>query len=384
MRQSAIAILTKDSGGIRYEISVLAFKYSGESAVRRSTAFGTGRFCGRNLFSEKEQLEKLSGLSDRQVHAITDRKKNWDLEEKYAALGENGISFCPVRWSHILNSSGISWMLHTVCTSKGKCLISKRRVAVVGARMCSEYGKKMAEQIGEKLALCGAEVLSGMARGIDAYGHIGALKAGGNTYAVLGCGVNVCYPRTNQKLYENILSHGGIISEYPPETEPIAQLFPARNRIISALSDVVVIVEAKERSGSLITADFALEQGKDIYAVPGRVTDSLSMGCNNLIRQGAGIINSVEDFVKDLELYTCIDTTQENFNKLLLEKDESLVYACLSLRPKSMEELLKKTGFAMPQMADILQRLIQKDFITESFKNYYIRKIWKVRRQLNG
>ena len=118
-----------------------------------------------------------------------------------------------------------------------------------------------------------------------------------------------------------------------------------------------------------------LEQGKDIYAVPGRVTDSLSMGCNNLIRQGAGIINSVEDFVKDLELYTCIDTTQENFNKLLLEKDESLVYACLSLRPKSMEELLKKTGFAMPQMADILQRLIQKDFITESFKNYYIRKI---------
>ena len=138
---------------------------------------------------------------------------------------------------------------------------------------------------------------------------------------------------------------------------------------------MVVIVEAKERSGSLITADFALEQGKDIYAVPGRVTDSLSMGCNNLIRQGAGIINSVEDFVKDLELYTCIDTTQENFNKLLLEKDESLVYACLSLRPKSMEELLKKTGFAMPQMADILQRLIQKDFITESFKNYYIRKI---------
>ena len=226
-----------------------------------------------------------------------------------------------------------------------------------------------------KEALCGAEVLSGMARGIDAYGHIGALKAGGNTYAVLGCGVNICYPRTNQKLYEDILSHGGIISEYPPETEPIAQLFPARNRIISALSDVVVIVEAKERSGSLITADFALEQGKDIYAVPGRVTDSLSMGCNNLIRQGAGIINSVEDFVKDLELYACNDTTQENFNKLLLEKDESLVYACLSLRPKSMEELLKKTGFARPQIADILQRLIQKDFITESFKNYYIRKI---------
>ena len=214
-----------------------------------------------------------------------------------------------------------------------------------------------------------------MARGIDAYGHIGALKAGGDTFAVLGCGVNVCYPRTNQKLYESILAQGGIISEYPPDTEPIAQLFPARNRIISALSDVVVVVEAKERSGSLITADFALEQGKDIYAVPGRSTDALSQGCNNLIRQGAGILNSVEDFAKDRELCMKVDAVQENFNKLLLEKDESLVYACLSLRPKSMEDLLKKTGFPMPQLADILQRLIQKDFITESFKNYYIRKI---------
>ena len=304
-------------------------------------------------FLKKEQLEKLSGLSDRQVHAITDRKKNWDLEEKYAALGENGISFLSCEMESY----------------------PKQLRNIVDAPYSLYIKGKMPDFSKRRVALCGAEVLSGMARGIDAYGHIGALKAGGNTYAVLGCGVNVCYPRTNQKLYENILSHGGIISEYPPETEPIAQLFPARNRIISALSDVVVIVEAKERSGSLITADFALEQGKDIYAVPGRVTDSLSMGCNNLIRQGAGIINSVEDFVKDLELYTCIDTTQENFNKLLLEKDESLVYACLSLRPKSMEELLKKTGFAMPQMADILQRLIQKDFITESFKNYYIRKI---------
>ena len=252
---------------------------------------------------------------------------------------------------------------------------SKKRVAIVGARMCSDYGKTMAERIAEKLACCGAEVISGMARGIDAYGHIGALKAGGDTFAVLGCGVNVCYPRTNQKLYESILAQGGIISEYPPDTEPIAQLFPARNRIISAFSDVVVVVEAKERSGSLITADFALEQGKDIYAVPGRSTDALSQGCNNLIRQGAGILNSVEDFAKDLELCMKVDAVQESFNKLLLEKDESLVYACLSLRPKSMEDLLKKTGFPMPQLADILQRLIQKDFITESFKNYYIRKI---------
>ena len=327
-------------------------------------------------FLKKEQLEKLAGLSDRQVLAITDRKMDWDLEEKYAKLGENGTTFLSYEMDsypeQLRNIVDAPYSLYV----KGKLPdFSKKRVAIVGARMCSDYGKTMAERIAEKLACCGAEVISGMARGIDAYGHIGALKAGGDTFAVLGCGVNVCYPRTNQKLYESILVQGGIISEYPPDTEPIAQLFPARNRIISALSDVVVVVEAKERSGSLITADFALEQGKDIYAVPGRSTDALSQGCNNLIRQGAGILNSVEDFAKDLELCMKVDAVQENFNKLLLEKDESLVYACLSLRPKSMEDLLKKTGFPMPQLADILQRLIQKDFITESFKNYYIRKI---------
>ncbi len=327
-------------------------------------------------FLKKEQLEKLAGLSDRQVLAITERKMDWDLEEKYAKLGENGTTFLSYEMDsypeQLRNIVDAPYSLYV----KGKLPdFSKKRVAIVGARMCSDYGKTMAERIAEKLACCGAEVISGMARGIDAYGHIGALKAGGDTFAVLGCGVNVCYPRTNQKLYESILAQGGIISEYPPDTEPIAQLFPARNRIISALSDVVVVVEAKERSGSLITADFALEQGKDIYAVPGRSTDALSQGCNNLIRQGAGILNSVEDFAKDLELCMKVDAVQENFNKLLLEKDESLVYACLSLRPKSMEDLLKKTGFPMPQLADILQRLIQKDFITESFKNYYIRKI---------
>ncbi len=327
-------------------------------------------------FLKKEQLEKLAGLSDRQVLAITERKMDWDLEEKYAKLGENGTTFLSYEMDsypeQLRNIVDAPYSLYV----KGKLPdFSKKRVAIVGARMCSDYGKTMAERIAEKLACCGAEVISGMARGIDAYGHIGALKAGGDTFAVLGCGVNVCYPRTNQKLYESILTQGGIVSEYPPDTEPIAQLFPARNRIISALSDVVVVVEAKERSGSLITADFALEQGKDIYAVPGRSTDALSQGCNNLIRQGAGILNSVEDFAKDLELCMKVDAVQENFNKLLLEKDESLVYACLSLRPKSMEDLLKKTGFPMPQLADILQRLIQKDFITESFKNYYIRKI---------
>lgn len=327
-------------------------------------------------FLKREQLEKMECLSEQQISAVLERKLNWNLDEKYEALCADGITFLSYEMDHypeqLRNIADAPYSLYV----RGRLPdFSTKRVAIVGARMCSEYGKFMAEQLGEKLASCGVEIVSGMARGIDSFGHAGALKAGGHTFAVLGCGVNVCYPQSNRALYRDIPENGGIISEYPPDTAPIPQLFPARNRIISALSDVVVIVEAKERSGSLITADYALEQGKDVYAVPGRVTDSLSEGCNNLIRQGAGIVNCVEDFMENLDLRIKNEWNQENFNKLLLEKDESLVYACLSLRPKNMEELLRKTGFTMPQMADVLQRLIRKEFVTETFKNFYIRKI---------
>lgn len=128
-------------------------------------------------------------------------------------------------------------------------------------------------------------MISGMAAGIDGASHQGALQAKGKTYGVLGCGVDVCYPARHQKLYEAIPSQGGILSEYPPHTKPLALYFPQRNRLISGLSDGVIVVEAKEKSGALITADFALEQGREVYAVPGRLGDALSQGTNQLIRQ---------------------------------------------------------------------------------------------------
>lgn len=325
---------------------------------------------------DQNGLAKISGISDRQRAAIAEKKKSWDLEKEYESLLSQGIHFLSYEMDAypdtLRNISDPPYSLYV----KG-CMpdFTKRRAAIVGARMCSDYGKAFARKIGYSLGRQGVEVISGLARGIDSYGHEGALEGNGRTFAVLGCGVNCCYPRSAEKLYDRILKQGGILSEYPPDTKPLPCLFPARNRIISALSDMVIVVEAKEKSGSLITADFALEQGKDVYAVPGRITDALSTGCNNLIRQGAGIITSVEELQKDLGFEQPEEFVQENFNKLLLEKDESLVYACLSLRPKSMEELLKETEFEMPKMADVLQKLIQKEFITETFKNYYIRKI---------
>ena len=174
---------------------------------------------------------------------------------------------------------------------KGRLPDPKRRtVAVIGARMCSPYGRMQAFRYAKALSVAGVQIISGMALGIDSEGHKGALEGKMPTFAVLGSGVDVCYPKSNRKLYERILwENGGIISECPLGSGPVSWHFPARNRIISALSDAVLVVEAKENSGSLITAGFALEQGKMVYAIPGAVTDELSRGCHKLIYDGAGI-----------------------------------------------------------------------------------------------
>jgi len=173
-------------------------------------------------------------------------------------------------------------------------------VAIVGARRCSSYGREMARWFGEELAACGVKIISGMAVGVDGIAQQAALLAGGESYGVLGCGTDVCYPKSNRALYEALLEKGGVLSEYPPGTPPAAYHFPARNRLISALSDLVLVIEAQERSGALITADFALEQGKDVYALPGRLTDGLSAGCNRLLCQGAGLALSPQDILDAL------------------------------------------------------------------------------------
>ena len=172
-------------------------------------------------------------------------------------------------------------------------------VAVIGARECSEYGRYVAEELGRYLGRQGIQVISGMARGIDGISQQAALSAGGTSYGVLGCGVDICYPSQNRKLYEELLQKGGLISAYAPGTKPLPQYFPPRNRIVSGLSDALIVIEARQKSGTLITVDMALEQGKDVYVVPGRIIDRLSDGCNRLLTQGAGVFLSPESFLEE-------------------------------------------------------------------------------------
>ena len=247
---------------------------------------------------------------------------------------------------------------------------TRKSVAIVGARRSSAYGNQIAKSFAKELADAGVQIISGMAWGIDGKAHEGALEGGGDTYAVLGCGVDICYPSGHRKIYEAMIQRGGILSEQPPGMPPIAGHFPARNRIISGLSDLVLVVEAKERSGSLITADLALEQGKDVFAVPGRIGDEMSKGCLNLIKQGAGLADSPLVLLEALGIKRNVS---EKSVKIVLEKNEDIVYSWIRLQPVSLEELVKKTGFGSREVLFALVGLELKGCIREMQKNQYVR-----------
>ena len=252
---------------------------------------------------------------------------------------------------------------------------TKPSSAIVGARMCSPYGRTQAFCYARTLSSYGIQVISGMAQGIDAEGHKGAIEGGTPTFAVLGNGVDICYPSANRRLYEEILENGGgIISEFPPGTKPIPWHFPARNRIISALSDVVLIVEAKEKSGSLITAGFALDQGKNVYAVPGAVNDALSRGCHKLIYDGAGIAYCPEVLLTEWGITWQDPGKSEEKKKLVLAKDLDMVYSCLDLRPKNADGIISKTGLPPGKVNGILMELELMGLIREVGHRYYVRR----------
>ena len=251
----------------------------------------------------------------------------------------------------------------------------KPSIAIVGARACSTYGRIQAFRYAKVLSSAGVQIISGMAYGIDAEAHKGALEGGTATYAVLAGGVDICYPAGNKALYERILREGGgIISEQPPGMRARNYFFPARNRIISGLADMVLIVEAREKSGSLITAQWALDQGKTVYAIPGPVNEELSIGCHKLIYDGAGIAYSPEILLRELGMNNENKVKSDSKNDLGLASDLKLVYSCLDLRPKSTDFLIQKTGLPPRQVGSLLLELKLSGLIREIGRHYYIKE----------
>ncbi len=242
---------------------------------------------------------------------------------------------------------------------------AKKTVAVVGARRCSVYGSKTARSLARKLAKHGVQIISGLAYGIDAAAHEGCIEGGGNTFGVLGCGIDIVYPPSNAPLYEKLLSSGGgIISEFDPGTPPLPYRFPIRNRIISALSDAVVIVEAKKRSGSLITASYALEQGVPVYAVPGRLGDRNSEGTNELLWQGASPALSAEHILADLGIDVKKEKPiYEDDGDAPYKKDEERILELLSFETLSLDEICRASQLDVRYVSRLLLLLELKGCI---------------------
>ena len=239
-------------------------------------------------------------------------------------------------------------------------------VAVVGARACSPYGAQVARSLGRELAAAGIVVVSGLARGVDGEAHRGALEAGGATVAVLGCGIDRDYPAAHAELSRRISATGLVVSEYAPGVEPAPWRFPARNRIVAGLAEATVVVEARERSGALITADLAMEEGREVFAVPGEITSRLSAGSNRLLRQGATPLTAAADV---LEAFGIVPPEQAAPDVSSAARD---LLAALEHGPATSDELARSLGLEAGPLAAALAELELAGAVAESAGLYRV------------
>ena len=324
-------------------------------------------------------IQKVSNfLREEQKVNLLKSKETWNISKEWEILQKRNIHVkgllieeYPKKLRQISDSPPVLY-----CKGKTK-ILNKPSVAVIGARGCSNYGSLMAKELGRQLAAVGIVVVSGMARGVDSICQSACLEYGGESIGVLGSGVEVCYPPEHKALYEELQVKGALVSENLPFTKPSPGLFPLRNRIISGLADIIVVVEAREKSGTLITVDMALEQGKEVYAIPGRITDSVSKGCNRLVKQGAGMICSIEEFVEEicpqLELKYEKEAEQIIPNLSVEERD---VLKIVDVNYKTMEEIygsLKKENpsITIIGLMEILLDLQMKQILKEEGGYYY-------------
>ncbi len=346
------------------------------------------------VFSSPEEIFKANlynysdvKLSEKEISNIEKSKKDISILKLKEKLDKEGVKFIHQDSKDYPNKLRFikyaPYSLYVKGNLPDPNLLS---VGMVGARACSEYGRSQTIKFAKALALKNIQIISGLALGIDSISASSALSVGGKTFAVLGSGIDVIYPKENIELYyEIIMNDGGIISEYPVGTKPLAWQFPFRNRLISGLSDKVLIMEARKKSGTLVTASYALDQGKDIYCLPGKITDSLSDGCNKLIADGAGILLSPEyllsDFREQIEKSRDINApedifTNEDLSPLDIESDAYKVYNLLSSEPISTEEIMQKTSLNPESISIILMDLEISGLIREVSKNYYVKLLY--------
>ncbi len=341
---------------------------------------GVGEVTYRNLISKfktphsvfksaKKEILEVDGVGEKlfnQIRTFSD----WDVVESEIAKTEKlGINLVflndpeyPKNLIDIYNPPPVMYKIG------GFLPADDIAIAIVGTRAPDRYGRLVAEKLSEEIALRGITVVSGMARGVDSVAHRAALRVGGRTIAVLGSGIDNIYPPENRKLSREISESGAVISEFQLGTQPDAANFPKRNRIISGLSLGVVIVQAPDKSGALITASTALEQNREVFAVPGNILNRLSQGTNYLIKSGAKLVQSVDDIVEEIETLRRVAKERAEDYKLPrpeLSSDEQTIYTALENESLTIDEITRLTGIVTSKALSILLALEIKGLLTQ-------------------
>lgn len=306
------------------------------------------------------ELEQVEGLHRDAIDGIVAFSDWAEIDEEIERARDAGIAIVPftnpnypARLRTIADPPPFLYVKGNILTDDDKA------VAIVGSRSASEYGRRVARDLARGLASLGFTVVSGMARGIDGSAHESALQAGGRTIAVLGSGVERAYPAEHETLYRRIGENGAVLSELPIGTRPLAFNFPARNRLISGLSLGVVVVEATEKSGSLITATLAVEQGREVFAVPGEVGSSRSRGAHRLIRQGAKLVESVDDIIEEIapQLLDRTGSATQRAPRVLPQNASDAtrtIFALLQENTLQVDQVIERTGMSAAQVLETL------------------------------
>ena len=308
---------------------------------------------------------RSAGLDRRSLRNLLATRARCDLDrelEKIAAIGAHVLTW---------ESPGYPLLLREIADPppvlyvKGEITAEDAwAIAVVGTRRASPYGREVTRRLTEALARSGITIVSGLARGIDAEAHWATLRAGGRTIAVLGCGIDKMYPPEHAKLADKIVAHGALVSDYPLGTEPEGSNFPPRNRIISGLSLGVLVTNAGVRSGAMITADFAGEQGRDVFAVPGSILSNGCAGTNRLVQDGAKVVLRAEDILEELNL-TMVAEQAEARQVLPADATEASLLSYLSAEPTHVDELRQQVGLPIAQVTSTLAMMELKGLVRQ-------------------
>ena len=315
--------------------------------------------------ADTQQLVE-AGLGERVIDNLLQVRRQVDLERIWGEIENKGITVITVQEEAYPRKLKEIDLPPPVLFIRGEIRLDDDwAVGIVGTRRMTAYGRQVAEELAEFLARYGVTVVSGLARGVDAISHQAAIKAEGRTYAILGCGVDVVYPPEHRKLAEEITQHGALISEYPVGTAPNSNNFPPRNRIISGLSQAVVVVEAGETSGALITAAFAADQGKDVFAVPGYIHALQSKGTNRLIRDGARPLLKVEDVLEVLNLEQIQEFRQARM-EFPLDVSDKKVVDVLGEDSMHVDEIQVKSGMSIDKVSSTLVMMELKGIVRQT------------------